>query len=293
MTDAPDPQTRRLTWHGAEPAPFEAPGAGGWARAVLRGVPLVLFVLTGLLLTLVLRLVERPVFGLHRPLTPKLTRAVCRGALAILGIGYRVTGRPMAGRGAMVANHSSWLDIFALNAPAEIYFVSKEEVGGWPGIGWLAKATGTVFIKRERREATAQVKLMRERLAAGHRLSFFPEGTSTDGRRVLPFKPTLFAAFLSPDQPDLEIQPVSLVYRAAEGGDPRFYGWWGDMEFGPHMLKMLAARRHGTIEVIYHAPVRVADHPDRKALARRLEADVRAGLEGAGALEDQPAMAEA
>ncbi len=295
MTELPDPSARRLTWHGAVPVPVPAPGVMGWTRVVLRGVPLVLIVLIGLVLSLLLRPLERAVYGLNRPVTPWITRAVCRAGLALLGVSYRVRGTPITGHGAMVANHSSWLDIFALNAPASVYFVSKDEVADWPGIGWLARATGTVFIRRERREAAAQIRLLRERIAAGHRLLFFPEGTSTDGRRVLNFKPTLFAAFLAPDQPDLEIQPVSVIYHAPAGQAPCFYGWWGDMDFAPHMLKMLSARRHGAIEVVYHDALRVADYPDRKALARELETRVRSGLAQADKLApeaSQPAMAE-
>ena len=113
----------------------------------------------------------------------------------ILGIRLQVTGRPMAERGAVVANHASWLDIFVLNAVSRVYFVSKAEVAGWAGIGWLARATGTVFIARKGTEAKEQQALFEARLRAGHRLLFFPEGTSTDSLRVLPFKSTLFAAF--------------------------------------------------------------------------------------------------
>ena len=291
MSDASASQT----WHGATPAEWTGPGLRGWLRVARRGPLLVAVMLGALALSLALRPLERRIWGLSRPLTSRITQGACRAALAILGLRLRVTGQPMQAHGAMVANHASWLDIFALNARASVYFVSKAEVAGWPGIGWLARATGTVFIRRERREAAAQVRLMRERLAHGHRLVFFPEGTSTDGRRVLPFKPTLFAAFLTPDQPDLEIQPVSVAYHAPDGMEPRFYGWWGDMEFGPHMLRMLSVRRHGRIELVYHPALRVADHPDRKALARRLEGQVRAGLKRAGALEEtaQPVMAEA
>jgi lyso-ornithine lipid O-acyltransferase len=97
----------------------------------------------------------------------------------------------MQHKGALVANHASWLDIFTLNACDRIYFVSKSEVAGWPGIGWLARATGTVFINRQGREAQMQKLLFEARLRAGHRLLFFPEGTSTDGQRVLDFKSTL------------------------------------------------------------------------------------------------------
>ena len=179
-----------------------------------------------------------------------------------------------------MANHASWLDIFVLNAAKRVYFVSKAEVARWPGIGWLARATGTLFIARDRRQAAAQVALFRERLQAGHKLLFFPEGTSTDGLQVLPFKPTLFAAFTDPALgPDLAIQPVSVAYHAPAGADPRFYGWWGDMAFGPHLLSTLTARRQGRVEVVYHPPIRVADHADRKALARAAETAVRGGLQ--------------
>ena len=181
--------------------------------------------------------------------------------------------------GAVVANHSSWLDIFALNARKRIYFVSKSEVAAWPGIGWLARATGTVFIARATRAAKEQRKLFEDRLHAGHKLLFFPEGTSTDGRRVLLFKSTLFAAFFTNELRDeMWIQPVSVAYSAPPGEDARFYGWWGDMEFGPHLLKVLAQSPHGAVDVTYHAPLRVADFPDRKALAATCEAAVRGAM---------------
>jgi 1-acyl-sn-glycerol-3-phosphate acyltransferase len=180
----------------------------------------------------------------------------------------------------MVANHASWLDIFTLNALARIYFVSKAEVARWPGIGWLARATGTVFIERRASAAKAQRDVFHERLARGHRLLFFPEGTSTDGRRVLPFKSTLFDAFFDEaHREDVWIQPVTVNYRAPEGADPRYYGWWGDMDFGSHFAMVLAARRQGSVEVVFHDPVRVDDFDDRKALARHLEEVVARGFE--------------
>jgi 1-acyl-sn-glycerol-3-phosphate acyltransferase len=137
-----------------------------------------------------------------------------------------------------------------------------------------------LFIRRDAREAQAQVETFRARLLAGHRLLFFPEGTSTDGRRVLPFKTTLFAAFLDPAiRETLKIQPVSLVYQAPHGADPRFYGWWGHMDFGPHLVMVLAARRQGSVTVRYHPPIAAADYPDRKSLARAAEVSVREGHE--------------
>ena len=268
------------TWQGAEPPPEGGPlGLGGWLRVLRRGLPVAVVTFGGLAVLLLVRLVERPLWGLNRPLTPWITVGVCRAALRLMGIGRRVRGAPMRGRGALVANHASWLDIFALNASGPVTFVSKAEVARWPGIGWLARATGTLFIDRDRRAAAAQTLLFEARLRAGHRLLFFPEGTSTDGLRVLAFKPTLFAAFFEHGLAEvLQIQPVSVRWVAPEGADARFYGWWGDMDFGAHLLRVLAAPRQGRVEVTFHAPLRVADFDGRKPLAAVCEARVRDGL---------------
>ncbi|MES0827297.1 lysophospholipid acyltransferase family protein [Ruegeria sp. SCP11] len=251
-------------------------GLIGWCLVVLRGLPLAVLVFGGLIVLLTLRLLERPLFGVRRPVTPFITQFVCRNAFRILGMGFRTSGTLMQERGAVVANHTSWLDIFALNARKRVYFVSKAEVAKWPGIGWLARATGTVFIERDRKKAREQTKLFEERLRAGHKLLFFPEGTSTDGLRVLPFKTTLFAAFFTDELRDfMYVQPVSVVFHAPQGQPARFYGWWGDMDFGPHLLKTLAARRQGSVELIYHSPAKVSDFANRKALAAHCEEAVR------------------
>ena len=202
-----------------------------------------------------------------------------RPRLRLVGLGYRVEGRPMTHRGAVVANHSSWLDIFVLNACQTVYFVSKSEVSGWFFIGWLARATGTVFIARDPRAAKAQQALFEDRLRAGHKLLFFPEGTSTDGLRVLPFKSTLFAAFYTHGLDHImQIQPVTVVFRAPVGASPRIYGWWGDMNFGQHLLKILALPRQGSAEVVFHPPLSIEDFPSRKGLALACERIVAARL---------------
>lgn len=268
------------TWEEGEQIPPQPIGLIGLIRLLQRGLRLVLVIFTGLFVHGLLRLIERPIYGQARPWTPLIVQWVCRQSLRILRIELRIHGRVMDEPGAVVANHGSWLDIFVLNARKRIYFVAKAEVRGWALIGWLARATGTVFIKRERKEAKAQTELFKTRLGLGHRLLFFPEGTSTDGRRVLPFKPTLFAAFLSENLADnTHIQPVSVVYHAPEGQDPRFYGWWGDMSFGAHLLKVLAAAGSGSVDVVCHPTLRVADKPNRKVIAAHLEEQVRAGLD--------------
>ena len=268
-----------MIWYGDEPEPERRPFAPrDWLNVAVRGSVLAAVVYGLLLVFWLLRLFEAP-FG-SRALSPFVTQAVCRTAFVVLGIRFSTHGRPMRHRGAVVANHSSWMDIFSLNAPQRNFFVSKAEVSGWPGIGVLARSTGTVFIERRRGDARAQAEVFADRLKAGHRLLFFPEGTSTDARRIIPFKSTLFAAFFADGlRETMAIQPVSVIYHAPPGEDARFFGWWGDMDFAPHLLKVLARGRGGAVEVVFHEPLRVADFPDRKALARAAESAVRQGLE--------------
>ena len=252
----------------------------GIARALPRAIVLATVVFGGLALMLFLRLGERPFFGQRRPITPFITVAVCRVAFFVLGIKHRSIGETMQHPGALVANHVSWLDIFALNARKQIYFVSKSEVADWPGIGALARATGTMFIRRSPNEAKREIEIFEARLLAGHQLMFFPESTSTDGLRILRFKSTLFAAFFTDAlRPSMYIQPVTLIYHPPVGKPAYFYGWWGDMSFFSHLLETLMAPRQGAVDVRYHPPLKVDAYIDRKALAADAENIVRAGAE--------------
>jgi 1-acyl-sn-glycerol-3-phosphate acyltransferase len=277
-------------WDSADhPTPVSV-GPLGWVLMLLRGMTLATVVLVGLVILLAIRLIERPLYGQGRPVTPHITQIVCKIAFWIMGLRRAVIGTPMRHRGAVVANHTSWLDIFSLNAAQRIYFVSKSEVASWPGIGWLAKATGTLFIERNPKHARKQTAVFQRRLLDNHRLLFFPEGTSTDGLQVLPFKTTLFQSFFAPELRDvIWVQPVTVLYTAPDGTDPRFYGWWGDMSFGGHLLRTLASLRQGQVTTIYHNPLAVADFENRKALAQACEAQVRAAHPSAGLAAPNPA----
>ena len=267
------------TWQSEEEAALYHPQ--GWRdcwRMIRRAAPMIVVTFGGLIVLMALRLVERPLFGQRRPVTGRLTQGVCRINLWLLGFRYHVTGPAAAAPVAIVANHASWLDIFALNAAQPLTFVSKAEVASWPGIGLLAKATGTMFIKREAREVNTQVSQMKARLSEGAPLVFFPEGTSGDSRQVLPFKPALFAALTQSGLSGMQVQPVTVYYDAPAGQDRRFYGWWGNMDFAPHLLSVLAAPRQGRIVVTRHAPLSCAAMPDRKALSAASEAVIRQRL---------------
>ncbi|MDP5306417.1 lysophospholipid acyltransferase family protein [Paracoccus spongiarum] len=267
------------TWREAAPPPLPRPqGVRAWARVLRRGGAAVAVLLAGVLLILPMRGAERLLHGPRRPWTGPHVQFVCRLVLGCIGLGLRRSGAPARGPGAVVANHASWLDILVMNAAMPVFFVSKAEVRGWPGINILTAVTDTHFVVRDPRHARTQAQEFAQRVGAGHRLLFFPEGTSTDGLRVLPFKPTLFQGFLDPALPrDLAIQPMSVAYHAPPGADPRFYGWWSDMALGPHLLSVLAAPHQGRAEVTLHDPIPVAGQT-RKTLAAQSEAAVRAGL---------------
>ncbi|MEM8776781.1 MAG: lysophospholipid acyltransferase family protein [Pseudomonadota bacterium] len=268
------------TWHSEDMPDVPPISVFGWVLALIRFVLIVFSFCIGVLATLLLRLAERPIFGLRRPLTSPITQLTFRATLAIIGLRIKTVGEAITGNGAVVSNHISWLDILVLNSPQKVVFVSKAEVSGWPGVGFLARLVGTIFIERDPRQAVTQQKVLTEALESGRRLLFFPEGTSTDGRQVLPFKSTLFGPFFVTDELNVtRIQPITLSYTAPNGVDPRFYGWWGDMELGPHALQVLAQLRHGQALIQYHPPVNVADFPDRKALAKALQTNVENGMD--------------
>ena len=135
---------------------------------------------------------------------------VCR----LLGLQVRVIGAAAGRAGGrpvvFVSNHSSWLDIPVLGGRLDACFVSKDEVGRWPLVGTIARLGRTVFISRQRHATGRERDAMRERLAAGDNLMLFPEGTTSDGSRVLPFRSAFFAIAEGADPP--LIQPVSVVY---------------------------------------------------------------------------------
>lgn len=282
-----DPLRGHLTWYGADVPGLPRPkGLAGWWRVVRRGVPAILILLIGVILILPIRGVEKLFHGPRRPWTGPFVRHICRLVLFSIGLGWRCEGTAIKGPGAIVANHSSWLDVLTMNAALPVFFVAKAEVQKWPGINILTAVTNTHFVIRDPRYARQQAGELSHRIRAGHRLLFFPEGTSTDGRRVLGFKPTLFQGFLAPELPDgLAVQPMSVAYHAPAGQDDRFYGWWGGMSLGDHLLAVLSAPYQGRAEVILHPPVPVAGET-RKTLAAKTCETVRRGLDAALAEAD-------
>ncbi len=150
---------------------------------------------------------------------------------------------PPSGRlpdGLITSNHISYLDILVIAAHFPCAFISKAEVRDWPLFGWLAMAGGSLFLKRESRTATRDMAVaMRERLAAGDRLVVFPEGTSSDGSGVLPFRPALFAAAV---EAGATVVPAAITYQIEGGTVAKDVAYWGDMTLMPHLCRLLNHR---------------------------------------------------
>ncbi len=194
-----------------------------------------------------------------------------RGLCRILGVRVRVHGVAPRGAFLLVANHLSYVDILVLGGLFPCAFVAKAEIARWPVLGVLARAAGTLFVEREnKRELHRFNQRLALRLERGQALVLFPEGTSTAGERVLPFRPALLepAATLG-----LAVRYAVLRYAtpAGERAPAEVVCWWGDMTFGAHVLELL---RLAHVEAFVHFGPEPIRAPDRKTLAARLWAAV-------------------
>jgi lyso-ornithine lipid O-acyltransferase len=211
-------------------------------------------------------------------------KLLCR----IFGIRVMVLGTPVTDSGVLlVANHASYFDTLVMSATRVVSFVAKSEVAAWPLFGLMAKLQNSVFVERTRRKQTGEARdVLRERLMQGDALVLFPEGTSSDGNRVLPFKSALMGAAESDIGRDgqvryVPVQPVSITYVAAHGiplgrENRPLFAWYGDMALLSHLWEAFAA---GPLDVIveFHPPLTAGPGRGRKQLAIEAEAMVRAG----------------
>jgi 1-acyl-sn-glycerol-3-phosphate acyltransferase len=191
------------------------------------------------------------------------SRALCRA----LAVRVEVVGEPPRQPCLLVSNHLSYLDIPVLAGLVDTVFVSKAEVARWPGVGLLATRADTIYVDRERKRRLPEVNArIRDVLAHGDGVVVFPEGTSTGGERVLPFRPSLLA---SAAELGLEVRCAGLAYASGPGDPPASESvcWWRDMPFGPHVLGLL---RLSGIRARVVFPSEAVRSSDRKELAERL-----------------------
>jgi 1-acyl-sn-glycerol-3-phosphate acyltransferase len=215
-----------------------------------------------------------------------------RWCCRILGFRVRVIGRPCAERPVLfAANHVSYTDVTVLGSMIAGSFIAKSEVANWPFFGCLATLQRTVFVDRRLRNTAIQRDAISERLAVGDALILFPEGTSGDGNRTLPFKTALFGAAAATGRiGSVHVQPISLAYTRLDGipigrAYRPFFAWYGAMGLVTHLWGMIGL---GTVEVVvqFHPPTLLADCGSCKALAGYCYARVAGGV--AGALSGRP-----
>ncbi|MBK9138473.1 MAG: 1-acyl-sn-glycerol-3-phosphate acyltransferase [Verrucomicrobia bacterium] len=209
-----------------------------------------------------------------------------RVALRVLHVSVRSSGVPPSG-GLLVANHLSYLDILVLAAERPMTFVSKAEVADWPVVGRFVRWAGTILHPRTvRSELPNTADAMCDRVQAGELVVLFPEGTSSDGARVLPFHSALFASAARHQWP---VTAAWLGYSAPDGRVEDDVCFWRDMLFLPHLFRLLGLRSI-TARVVFGSSALVSS--DRKWLAREARAQVMAlgdlatrpsGLAGTGA----------
>jgi 1-acyl-sn-glycerol-3-phosphate acyltransferase len=208
----------------------------------------------------------------------------------LFGIRVTVIGTPVQDKGVlMIGNHTSYFDILVLSSAAQVSFVAKSEVKTWPFFSTLARLQQTVFVERSRRSQTGEARdQIRDRVLQGDALVLFPEGTSSDGNCVLPFKSALMGAAEATIGTDAEgrpihvpVQPVSVayvgLYGMPMGRETRpLFAWYGDMDLVPHLIE---AVKTGPIDVVveFHEPLTIDQVGGRKKLAAVTEAIVREG----------------
>jgi 1-acyl-sn-glycerol-3-phosphate acyltransferase len=215
-----------------------------------------------------------------------------RFACFLIGIRVHVTGAPSDDRPLLLlSNHSSWIDIVVLASVAPLSFIAKQEVAGWPVVGFLARTQRTVFVDRDRRQATGvQADAVAGRLSQGDIIVLFAEGTSSDGNQVLPFRSALVGAAQRAigDGGSATVQPVAIAYRRMLGiplgrQHRPAVAWYGGADLAPH-LKRILSEGGIDVEVVFGPPQRLGARDNRKkvtdaagTLVKRLVARLNAG----------------
>ncbi|HNI62929.1 MAG TPA: lysophospholipid acyltransferase family protein [Agitococcus sp.] len=213
-------------------------------------------------------------FKPHQRYQQPVVRFWHRRLCKILGLQIQITGQADKRPALWVSNHISWLDIPVIGAHFPVHFLSKAEVEAWPVVGRLAKAGGTLYIKRGSGDSKAVAKQMAEHLQVGRSVLFFPEGTTTDGAGLKRFFHHLFHAACVTGS---DIQPVVLRYKDQRGNIHAVAPFIGDDEFSDHLLKVLQEQQiHVELKVLPRVSVY---GKDERSLAKELQAMMAAALQ--------------
>ncbi len=245
-------------------------------RVLIACFKLLVFVILSLI-TIPLQALGLMLFGNHRLfyLIPHLYHNM---TCAIFNVKVKIEGtRIDDGQILYVGNHLSYIDIPVLGGNMPATFIAKHEVKNWPIFGTLGSLSKTVYITRDRNAADKAIQSIEKSLKAERSLILFPEGTSTDGYNILPFKSSLFELFLNNQIKDnLIIQPFTLTINPPQNHD--LYAWYGEMEMVPHLWR-LALSKGIDLTLIFHPPRKASAYNNRKIFAKDCHDDVLKGLD--------------
>ena len=195
--------------------------------------------------------------------------------LRLFGLKLKVIGKQSYNSTIFVSNHISWTDILVIQSVLDIIFVAKSDVKKMPGLGFLAGIANTVFIDRNPQKISKDSLILKKKIEKGELICFFPEGTSTDGLRVLKFKSgffqLLFDGIYNQNKYIKKVQPLSIYYKVHNKNLSKdFYGWWGSMSIISHITKILCLSS-GSVELKFHDSLNSEEFNDRKEIALAAE----------------------
>jgi 1-acyl-sn-glycerol-3-phosphate acyltransferase len=183
-----------------------------------------------------------------------------------------------------LSNHISYLDVLVLSKYVPAYFIAKSEVSNWPVLGWLAKEQNTLFFERNKKKVRGQITVMSDHFNREGNLILFPEGTSTEGEHIQPFKSSLLQS-VELSEKEVMIQPITLAY-TKYNNQPMCrqrrdqYAWYAAMPFASHFFNALGLAK-ADVEIIFHKPVTLNEFENRKACAADCQQRVATGLHDA------------
>ena len=195
--------------------------------------------------------------------------------LRLFGLKLNVIGKQSYNSTIFVSNHISWTDILVIQSVLDIIFVAKSDVKKMPGLGFLASIANTVFIDRNPQKISKDSLILKKKIEKGELICFFPEGTSTDGLRVLKFKSgffqLLFDGIYNQNEYIKKVQPLSIYYQVHNKNLSKdFYGWWGSMSIISHITKILCLSS-GSVVLKFHDSLNSEEFNDRKEIALAAE----------------------
>jgi len=200
-----------------------------------------------------------------------------KGTCLLFGIRTKVTGASPSMHGTLfVANHASYIDIIILGGLLPMRFTPKSDIKSWPFFGLLTDLSRPIYINRKQRSALqGHFDEIMQALHDGDNILIFPEGTTSDGNEVMPFKSSMLQLVAGEQAKDVPLQPITLAYTKHNGqaitdGQRDRFAWYWEMSFLPHFWQLLHIRT-ATVHVHFHEPVHTASFPDRKAITQHCQ----------------------